>query len=194
MPQASLGRIADKPPVFNLMDFTLALAGSVKGNTKPRDKLRLRGPDNPADCPSWGFPAVDLIITVCKEPVDVILDTAVAACNLYWPSDKLNILISDDGKDGKLKEAIEELGIKYHNIKYYSREVPAGKHHGYKAGNVNQALRESLGGTNASPYFCCLDADMIPDQEILSATVAHAVQDPKVGMVALPQVSAGWFL
>jgi cellulose synthase/poly-beta-1,6-N-acetylglucosamine synthase-like glycosyltransferase len=161
------------------MDFTLALAGVIKGNTKPRDKLRLRGPDDPTTQPA-NFPAVDLIICCCKEPVDVVL---------YWPTDKLNILVSDDGKDPQLKEAIEELSLKYANIKYFARQVPAGKHHGYKAGNMNQALKEVFGGDNASPYFCILDADMIPDQEMLSALVAHAVRDKEVGIVALPQVS-----
>ncbi|RMZ89767.1 hypothetical protein DV736_g3015, partial [Chaetothyriales sp. CBS 134916] len=171
------GQLADYAPV--LRDLTLSVVNEAFGGGKGRDKLRLSGP--------WKFPAVDIIITCCKERLDVILDTVIAACNIRWPTRKFTILVSDDGKDVKLKEAIEELSFQYQNLKYFSREIAKGKHHGYKAGNVNQALREALGGHRPSPFFFCLDADMIPHEEILSAVVSHAVQDPKIGMVSLPQ-------
>ncbi|RMZ76279.1 hypothetical protein DV737_g4886, partial [Chaetothyriales sp. CBS 132003] len=140
------GQLADYSPV--LRDLTLSMVNAAFGGGKGRDKLRLSGP--------WKFPAVDIIITCCKERLDVILDTVIAACNIRWPVRKFTVLVSDDGKDEKLKEAIEELSFQYQNLKYFSREFVT-------------------------------DADMIPDEEILSAVVPHALQDPKIGMVSLPQ-------
>ncbi|RMD44587.1 hypothetical protein DV735_g498, partial [Chaetothyriales sp. CBS 134920] len=171
------GQLADYSPM--LRELSVTVMNAAFGRGKERDKLRLSGP--------LKFPAVDVIITCCRERLDVILDTVIAACHIRWPARKLTIVVSDDGKDAKLKQAIEDLGLQYPNLKYFSRQVPEGKHHGYKSGNVNQTLREALGGLVSSPFFFCLDADMIPDEEILSAVVPHAVQDPKVGLVSLPQ-------
>ncbi|RMZ79968.1 hypothetical protein DV738_g3083, partial [Chaetothyriales sp. CBS 135597] len=171
-------QLADYSPILRELTVSVVNAAFVRG--KERDKLRLSGP--------LQFPPVDVIITCCKERLDVILDTVIAACHIRWPAGKLTILVSDDGKDAKLKQAIEELSLQYPYLKYFSREVAKGKHHGYKSGNVNQALSEALGGDFVpNPFFFCLDADMIPHEDILSAVVPHAVQDPDVGLVSLPQ-------
>ena len=48
------------------------------------------------------FPSVDVMIPCYSEPLNIIEETAAAACQLDYPRDKLKILVLDDsGRDGK---------------------------------------------------------------------------------------------
>ena len=93
-----------------------------------------------------------------------------------------------------MSRAVSELKLKYTNITYFARDKsnrPQGPApHGSKAGNVNDCIHcaEQQDKVQAG-YFLCLDADMIPERDMLRALVAHAMKDSKVAMVTLPQVS-----
>ena len=50
----------------------------------------------PDETENW--PAVDLLIPTYNEPLSVVRFTALAAMNIDWPADKLNVYILDDGK------------------------------------------------------------------------------------------------
>ena len=142
-------------------------------------------------------PGVDLIITVCKEAVDIVLDSVRAACNLDYPTSKLRVIVSDDGSDIDLALAIEELRIEYPFLHYWSR--PKRTPNGFKAGNMNDTVRmlasqtilgrpQSLDGQMANPVVAILDADMIVDKAMLRALVAHISVDNTVALVTVPQV------
>lgn len=136
------------------------------------------------------MPGIDLIVATCKEPIDIILDTVKACLDLDYPKDKLRIIVSDDGNDPALKAALAPLGHVFNNLMYFTRTIAPGKHHGYKAGNINAVLNmlesEDL---KPNPWVANLDCDMIPDRETLRVLIAPALKDKKVGLVALPQVS-----
>jgi cellulose synthase (UDP-forming) len=50
----------------------------------------------PEDPDNW--PVVDLLIPTYNEPLSVVKFTALAALNIDWPADKLNVYILDDGR------------------------------------------------------------------------------------------------
>ena len=110
--------------------------------------------------------------------------------DLDYPKNKLRIIVSDDGNDPNLKAALAPLGHVFGNLLYFARTIEPGKHHGYKAGNINAVLNmlenEDL---EPKPWVANLDCDMIPDRETLRVLIAAALKDKRVGLVALPQVS-----
>jgi cellulose synthase/poly-beta-1,6-N-acetylglucosamine synthase-like glycosyltransferase len=145
-----------------------------------RPKLRLLGSR---------VPAVDVIVTSCGEDPDVVLDTVKAACVMDYPRKRFRVVVSDDGADNELKARVYALRKSYSNLFYHARNKAGLGHHGFKAGNINKAVRfvaDLPGGP--SPWIFVLDADMIPEPDILRALVVHAVNSDDVAMVALPQV------
>ncbi|KAF2398916.1 nucleotide-diphospho-sugar transferase [Trichodelitschia bisporula] len=129
------------------------------------------------------FPAIDVIITVCGEDRDIVLDTVHAACVLDYPQHKVRIIVADDGGDAMLAANIGTLSQEFPHLHYHSRGGAAG----FKSGNLNAALRyaDSLAGEQ-SAWVAILDADMIPEPEMLRAMVAETGV-PGVGIVAAPQ-------
>ena len=65
----------------------------------------------PEDTDLW--PEVDLLIPTYNEPLSVVKYTALAAMNIDWPADKLNVYILDDGKREEFRAFAEEAGIGY---------------------------------------------------------------------------------
>lgn len=148
---------------------------------RQRPKLRLVG-DN--------VPSVDVVITCCGEDDQVILDTAMAACNVDYPRERFRVIVSDDGRSDKLREMVRVVSLmQFDNLYYRSRPKIPGVPHHFKAGNLNYALEETEkfeGG--AAHFLAALDADMIPERDWLRALLPHMLQDPKCSMACPPQV------
>lgn len=60
---------------------------------RPRKRLSAMGLSD-ADKPT-----VDVLIPCYTEPVEIIRDTLVAACNMDYPKEKMTVCICDDGKN-----------------------------------------------------------------------------------------------
>lgn len=126
--------------------------------------------------PVFGYPTVDIFITVAGEPVDVIRKTVIAAKNIDYSHHKVYILNDgyvakkDDWKD--VETLAKELGVTC-----ITRKVGGGA----KAGNINNALRATK-----SEYIAIFDADMIADPSFLKKLIPY-LADPKVGFVQTPQ-------
>lgn len=86
-------------------------------------------------------PNVDVLITVCNENVDVVLDTLRAACALDYPADRYRVYVCDDGDSVALRTACEVLATNIQNLVYTARTK--GPLRDYKAGNLNHGLRFS---------------------------------------------------
>ncbi|MDO8510464.1 MAG: glycosyltransferase, partial [bacterium] len=126
------------------------------------------------------FPMVDIFITVCGEPLDVVTRTLEGALGIDYPNFKVHIL--NDGLVARKKnwEEIADLSKRY-PINVITRTTPGGA----KAGNVNHALRV----TNA-PLFALFDADHVPLPQFLNKTVGYLEADPKMAFVQTPQYYA----
>lgn len=120
--------------------------------TRNRRQLRLVGED---------VPSVDVFVTCCKEEVDLIVDTARAACEIDYPRERYRVVVLDDGADAELEAAINHLAqmCNYQNLHYRARKKIKGVPHHFKAGNLNYGFEEvchMYGG--ASSYIAALDA------------------------------------
>jgi cellulose synthase (UDP-forming) len=124
-------------------------------------------PDDPA---KW--PAVDLLIPTYNEPLSVVKFTALAAMNIDWPADKLNVYILDDGRRDEFRRFAEEAGIGY-----MTRE---DNQHA-KAGNINRALDRL-----EAPYVAIFDCDHVPTRSFMQVTMGWFLRDNKLGMLQTP--------
>lgn len=122
------------------------------------------------------MPNVDIFITVCGEPLDIIRATAVAAQKINYPNFKVYLL--NDGyvakKDNwrQVQALAKELGIGC-----FTRHKAGGA----KAGNLNYAVKRTT-----SPYFAVFDADHVPYPNFLRQTMGYFTE-PKMGFVQTPQ-------
>lgn len=134
-------------------------------------RARTRG-EPPAPDPGT---TVDVFITTYDEPVDLVLRTARAAQQIHFPH---RTWILDDGARPALRDAAVAM-----RIGYLVRSADwAGRPRHAKAGNLNNALMATDG-----ELILVLDADQVPDPEILDRTVGYFT-DPQVAIVQTPQV------
>ena len=124
-------------------------------------------PDSPDQ-----WPAVDLLIPTYNEPLSVVRYTALAAMNIDWPADKLNVYILDDGKREEFRRFAEDAGIGY-----MTRDD--NKH--AKAGNINRAL-ERLD----APFVAIFDSDHVPTRSFLQVTLGWFLRDRNLAMLQTP--------
>lgn len=135
-------------------------------------------------------PTVDIIITSCNEPVDVVLDTTRAAININYPCSRFRVIVTDDGASKELQGGVTELArLKPEALLFYTARVK-GDNDRHKAGNLNHALKfaSSLPG-GAAEFVSGLDADMIPMRAMLRAQMPHLLLDPKIGLTCPAAVS-----
>ena len=122
-------------------------------------------PDEPED-----WPAVDLLIPTYNEPLSVVRFTALAAMNIDWPADKLNVFMLDDGRREEFRAFAEEAGIGY---------MARDDNQHAKAGNINHALK-----LLRSPFVAVFDCDHVPTRSFLQLTMGWFLARPKVGGAA----------
>ena len=124
----------------------------------------------PDEITQW--PAVDLLIPTYNEPLSVVKYTALAAMNIDWPADRLNVYLLDDGKREEFRQFAENACIGY-----MARD---GNQHA-KAGNINHALAQLN-----SPYVVIFDCDHVPTRSFLQITMGWFLRDKKLGMLQTP--------
>ncbi len=124
-------------------------------------------PDDPDE-----WPAIDLLIPTYNEPLSVVRYTALAAINIDWPADRLNVYILDDGRREEFRVFAEEAGIGY---------MTRDNNRHAKAGNINQALAQL-----SAPLVAIFDSDHVPTRSFLQVTVGWFLRDGKLGMLQTP--------
>jgi cellulose synthase/poly-beta-1,6-N-acetylglucosamine synthase-like glycosyltransferase len=155
----------------------LSAAATKPSEPNSQKRLRLRSSDS--------LPRVDVLITCCGEPADIILDTVRAACALDYPTSLLRVRVLDDGASTELQDAITKLHLKWSHLHYHTRGKQSGKSFA-KAGNLNYALFSLQ--TEDPPEFCTVvDADSILMPEFLRATLPHLLLDPEAALLTTRQ-------
>ena len=120
---------------------------------------------------------VDIFVTVCGEPVEIVRETAEAILKMRYPG-TFNVYLLNDGyvakKDNwrQIQALADDLGIRC-----ITRKTPGGA----KAGNINNALAQTK-----NEYFVVFDADHVPHESFLEEVMGYFV-DPKMGFVQTPQ-------
>lgn len=119
---------------------------------------------------------VAVLLPSYNEPEE-ILDRTINSCKkLKWQG-KVNIYLLDDSNKKEYQEISERL-VKKYNINLVRREDRIG----YKAGNINNAIKNVI----TEPYFVTFDSDQAPDEDFLEKTMDH-FSDETVGFVQTPQ-------
>jgi cellulose synthase (UDP-forming) len=124
----------------------------------------------PEDTDLW--PEVDLLIPTYNEPLSVVKYTALAAMNIDWPADKLNVYILDDGKREEFRAFAEEAGIGY---------MTRDDNTHAKAGNINRALQRL-----DAPFVAIFDSDHVPTRSFLQLTMGWFGRDARLGLLQTP--------
>ncbi len=164
------GRIGN-PVLFSLLlvaeAFNLAQAAGFWWTA-----TRARGPVILPPAPATD--AVDILIPVYNEPVEVVEPTVAAASRLASEG-PVTVVICDDGDSDEMAA----LAARY-DVGYLRRE----QHTGAKAGNLNNALAHT-----SSPLVAVFDCDHVPDRDFLARTARHFAR-PDVALVQTPQYYA----
>ena len=116
------------------------------------------------------LPDVDLLITVCREPMEVVRPTFAGVANIDYP--RLRVTVLDDGPSEEVKELAQSL--KFH---YSTRPQRSAA----KGGNLNHGLR-----ITSAPFVMTLDADQVPRPEIVRRMIGY-FQIPEIGFVGSRQ-------
>ena len=124
----------------------------------------------PDDPDLW--PAVDLLIPTYNEPLSLVKFTALAAMNIDWPADKLNVYILDDGRRDEFRKFAEDAGIGYMTRDHNTHA---------KAGNINSALARL-----SAPYVAIFDCDHVPTRSFLQITLGWFLRENRLGMLQTP--------
>jgi len=125
-----------------------------------------------------GFAApVDVFITVCGEPVEIVRATTQAALAMRYPGPVAVYLLNDGlvaGKDNwrEIEQLADDL-----DVTCLTRVTPGGA----KAGNINHALSRT-----DSPFFVVFDADHVPHEDFLTEVMGFFVAED-MGFVQTPQ-------
>ena len=148
-----------------------------------RSRYRLRG---------LSVPSVDVCITCCGEPSDIILNTISSAIAQDYPADKFRVFVLDDGRSESLRDAVCALDATSQSrggpqIFYRSRRLAPGAKSYYKSGNLQFGIAEAK-KLGESEFFASLDADMIAERDWLRTMLPHMIMDPELGLVNPPQV------
>ncbi len=137
-------------------------------------------------------PHVDVFVACCGEPVDIIMDTVNAVAMQNYPKDRYHVFILDDGHSNELQKQIDTFkqGDKRKGRAEitYLRRNDRPTH--YKAGNLNNGLRESAKCDKKGEFIASLDADMIVRPDWLRRILPHLLSDEKVALACPPQVSS----
>jgi len=113
---------------------------------------------------------VDIFITVCGEPYEIVERTVRGATAIRHP--RKTVWVLDDGRDQEI-----ELLAYVNGASYLTRRVNRGA----KAGNINDAMKHSNG-----QFVVIFDADHVPRPDFLEKTMG-AFMNRRVAFVQTPQ-------
>lgn len=113
--------------------------------------------------------SVDVFVTVCGEPLEIVGPTLRAVSRLRWDG-PLDRYVLDDGNSEEVREVCDDLGLVY-----LSREEEEIPRENAKAGNLNFGLSRSEG-----ELVFVLDADHVPHPDALR---------PMAGYMRFPDVA-----
>lgn len=117
---------------------------------------------------------VDVFVTTYNEPLEMVMNTALAADRIRHPH---STWILDDGDRPELRQLAAA-----HGLGYVTRgEDWDNKPRHAKAGNLNNALMATTG-----EFLLILDADQVPEPDILEKTLGY-FNNRKVALVQTPQ-------
>ncbi len=108
---------------------------------------------------------VDVFVTACQEPADLVREALTSAMALHGAK---QVWLLDDGDDPALAELAHQLGSGY---------LARAQHRDAKAGNINAALPQTKGD-----IIAIFDIDHAPKPDFLEKSLGY-FNDPQMGFV-----------
>jgi cellulose synthase (UDP-forming) len=148
--------------------------------------IKRTSPPLPADTSL--LPNVDVYITTYDEDPELLKTTVIAATQMRYPAQKLNVYVLDDGgtqeklhqSDTARSEAaagraqhIKDIASQF-GVHYLARQ----KNIHSKAGNLNDALPLTQGN-----FIVVLDCDHVPTADFIERTMGFFLEDEKLFLV-----------
>jgi cellulose synthase (UDP-forming) len=137
-------------------------------------------------------PSVGIIVPCCGEPVPMVLRTVASVLEQDWPREQMVIVVSDDGHDPALAEALASWPVLYHSPP--PRFAP-GRDGAAKAGNLNSAVQMLIAQHPELSYIETRDCDdELGSNAFLREVVGQLEHDERLAYVQTikeTQVSAG---
>jgi len=137
------------------------------------------------------LPTVDILVPSYNEPPEMLSVTLAAAKNIFYPAEKLRVVLCDDGgtdqrcnhadpkiaegaraRRAELQQMCRDLGVIYNTRALNERA---------KAGNMSAALAKLDG-----QLVAVFDADHVPSRDFLARTVGYFVENPRLFLVQTP--------
>ena len=131
-------------------------------------------------------PLVGVIVPTVDEPVDMVAATIRSIIDQDWPTDRLRIVVSDDGQRDEMYERIAVMSADLPDgVLAYHRPPPRGSDQRYgesKAGNLNSAIIQL--NARRCDYIETRDADdLVGCSNFLRSTIGHMMSDDRIGYV-----------
>lgn len=126
----------------------------------------------PDDSSVW--PVIDVFIPTYNEPLDIVAPTILAARDIDYPKEKLNVYVLDDGARDEFADFSKQAGVHY---------IRRSDNQGAKAGNINHALAQTSG-----ELVAIFDSDHIPVHSFLKSTVGWFFKDRQLGLLQTPHI------
>lgn len=162
---------------FFAVEIVSCVAGLLLLHVLSRTKDRSAEADaHPVEQHAGGPPSIAVLIPTYNEGREILLRTITGAISQDYPAFRVHVL--DDGRREWLRELALSLGAEY--------RTRADNAHG-KAGNMNAALHDILGGMDAPDAIAVLDADFVAGPKFLRRAAA-LLHDPQVACVQTPQL------
>ena len=137
------------------------------------------------------LPSVDVFVPSYNEDRDLLEVTLLAARNIRYPADKLNVYLLDDGGTAQKRgdpdpEKARAALARHEELKALCAEVGAHyltreRNEHAKAGNINAALPHTRG-----ELILILDADHVPTVDILENLVGQFLANDNLFLVQSP--------
>lgn len=146
-------------------------------------RLRVRG--------DIDLPRIDVLVLATGQSDQMVMDTAIAAAKLDWPVDKLRVLVLDDVNSRELQRRAETYSNNRALHLTYHRRVTPPRGANSKAGLINYGLTETrINNRTPGDFVLVLEADTIPDPDMLRGMMPHMLASPSV---ALGRCAQGYY-
>ena len=121
------------------------------------------------------YPAVDIMLPICNEPLGVLRNTwnHVRRLTEHYPG-LVTVYVLDDGDDPRAAEMAKQVGFRY--------LVRPNRGWFKKAGNLRYGYEHSRG-----EFLVIFDADFCPRTDFLHETLPYLQTYPELGIVQTPQ-------
>jgi cellulose synthase (UDP-forming) len=149
---------------FHLIMFT-KLTNHTPVASSYEAKMRALDPVKDED----QFPSIDIFLPTYNESWKVLEPVVYAALHVDWPN--CTVYMLDDGQRDWLRDRCKRYGINY---------IRRKERTGYKAGNINNGMRQTTG-----EFVLSIDVDFSVYPNILYRTLG-LMADPRIAIVQTP--------